>query len=330
MNKNKILIIFLLVFFFISLSSVSAMDDSNKAILTNNNQVIVSEGSSIQSAIDNATVGSTIIVERGSYSEDIVISKEISIIGKNAILKSNNTAFTILSTANNTSISGFNIFVSNGNGTGIVVNASNCKITDNKISGGNIGIFADAYISNSSGKIKIDIINNIMIVRNHISNIGEAGISIKAFNPIVSQNNITNIINNKENGTSKAIYVNAIGLVSRDLKVIVANNYVSNIKSFNDSAYGLDIGANSILDSLVEFNVSGNIIKNVISPVESYGMNVAIFALNNTLANINISNLNISYISTENHENSSVTGLGISITAIGQNETSNTVIEMFI
>lgn len=110
MNKNKIFFLFLLIFFFISLNSVSAV--GNDTVLTENNQITVSAGDSIQSAIDNAAPGSTIIVENGDYSEDLIVSKEISIIGQNVNLNSNNVAFDILSTANNTSISGFNIVVS--------------------------------------------------------------------------------------------------------------------------------------------------------------------------------------------------------------------------
>ena len=135
MNKNKILISAFLLIFFFSLNSVSAMDDVDNAVIASdnqvisgednliqssldddiisgdNNQVVVNNGDSIQSAIDNATAGSTIIVESGIYSEDLVIPKGLSIIGNNAVLKSNKIAFNILPTANYTSISGFDISV---------------------------------------------------------------------------------------------------------------------------------------------------------------------------------------------------------------------------
>lgn len=153
MNKNKILIIFLSILFFISLNSVSAIDDTNGTVLTSDNQIIVNEGDSIQSAIDNASAGSTIIVEKGDYSEDLLVDKEISIIGHDANIKSTNTAFMLLPTANKTSISGFNIFVSDNNGTGIYVNASDCRIVDNKITGGNAGILTDNFYTNHSGEL---------------------------------------------------------------------------------------------------------------------------------------------------------------------------------
>ena len=352
MDKNRVFFIFLLIFFFITLNSVFAMDanstvikdnavvddtavdsilsatdDNNKAVLTNGNQIIVNEGDSIQSAIDNAVEGSTIIVNQGKYSEDLVISKGLSIIGQNAILNSNKIAFNILSTANNTSISGFNIIVSDVNGTGIFVNASNCKITDNKITGGNFGVFSEYYISNKSGQIEFFVINNLSILKNNFSGISEAGISIAAYNPIVSQNRVKNIVNNKVNGTASGIKVNGVGVIPDDLKVVVTNNYVSNVKSLKDSAYGMDVGGNSIFDSLTIFKVSGNVIENVLAAVEAYGMNVGIFSLNSTLPTINVNKLNISHISAGNYENGSAIGLSVSVTTIGQNVSSDAIIK---
>lgn len=352
MNKNKILIILLLIFIFISMNSVSATDNVNNTILTNDNQniidkedsilstidnsdnnilasdnqIIVNEGDSIQAAIDNAAAGSTVIVKKGTYFEDLVISKEISIIGQNAILKSKTTAFSILPSANKTSISGFDIIVSDINGTGIHINASGCKIADNKITGGNIGIGTDDYASNKSGKIEIRVINNTSILRNNITNLIGAGISINSYNPIVSGNRVTNIINNRKNGTSIGIKVNGIGVVEDDLKVRVTNNYISNIKSLKDSAYGLDVGGNSIFDTLTYFNVGGNIVENVLAAVEAYGANIGIFSLNTTLPTIDVSDLDIRHVSTGKGENASATGLSVSVTTIGQNDTSKTMI----
>ena len=326
MKKNKILFVFLLILFFISLNSVCATDNNNDTILAEGSQITVSPGDSIQSAIDSASEGSTIIVEEGDYSEDLVVSKGLSIIGQNANLNSNNAAFTILSTANNTSISGFNIVVSNSSGTGISVNASNCKITDNTLSGGNIGILAASTISNSSGQLNISVINYIEVMNNRISNMNEAGISIMAFNPTVSGNNVTNIKNKRENGTASGILVNGTGLNSDDLNVIVTDNHVSNIESENASAYGIDIRGAAIFDSLKDFDVSGNVAENVMGAVEAYGMNIDVFALDSTLPTLDISNLNISKVSTGNYENASLTGIRVSVVTIGQNESSDAYI----
>lgn len=356
MNKNKILILFLLTLFFVSLSSVSAnvndtqvnadednpilnvmgndisCGDEDTAILSSadddvltGEDIIVSEGDSIQKAIDNASAGSTIIVEKGTYSEDLVISKGISIIGKDAILNSKDTSFNILQTANKTSISGFEIVVSNIDGTGIFINASDCTIADNRISGGNMGIFSEYYISNSTGGIEIKVINNTSILRNRISDVSGGGISIASFNPTVSGNNVTNVVNRRVNGTAIGIRANGMGIIADDLKVVVTDNRISNVRSYNESAYGLDVGGNSVFDTLVQFDVSGNSVKNVAAAVESYGANIGVFSLNTTLPTVRIHDLNIKDISS-NHENSSVVGLGVSVTTIGQNETSDTIV----
>lgn len=324
MNRNKIFFIFSLLLLFICITSVSAMDN-NDTLLMEESQITVRPGDSIQSAIDNATAGSTIIVESGDYSEDLTVDKELSIIGHNANLNSNLAGFTILSTANRTSISGFNIVVSDINGTGISVNASDCKITDNSISGGKIGISASPTISNSSG-IEIYIISNIEILRNSISGMSDAGISIMAFNPVVSKNNVSNIKNRRENGTASGILVNGTGLTSDDLKVVVTDNRVFNIESVNSSAYGLDIRAASVFDNLTEFDVGGNTAENVMGAVEAYGINIDVFSLESTLPTLDVCDMNITGISSGNYENASVTGIRVSVTTIGQNESSDTFI----
>lgn len=351
MKKINIAIIILLTFFFISLGSVTAVENNtiitaenpiiaceeeailsakenrDDEILSNSNEITVNEGDSIQKAIDDAIEGSTIIVNAGNYTEDLVVSKGLTIIGKDANLNSDKTAFNILSTANYTSVSGFNIHVTNSNGTGILINSSNCKITDNKITGGNRGIFSDFHISNSSGQIDIYALNNLWVLGNTISNVGESGISVKAYNPTVSRNRVTNVINTKENGTATGIEVNGIGVIAEDLTVIATDNHVSNVKSINDTAYGISIGGNSIFDTLVGFDVSGNVVKNILGVVESYGANIGIFSLNTTLPTVKVSDLDISHISTGAHENSTAIGLSVSVTTIGQNETSDTYIE---
>ena len=355
--KNKLFLAFLLIFFFVGLGVVCANDNvtlsleeeslADDAVLMENNllgivedevieatsnedilssEIIVNEGDSIQSAIDKAEAGSTILVGKGTYREDLVISKELSIMGKNAVLKADKAAFRILPTANNTAISGFDIIVSDINGIGIHINASGCKIIDNKITGGNIGIGTDDFASNKSGKIEIRVINNTLIIGNNITNLNGAGISIATYNPIVCRNRVTNVVNTRVNGTAIGIKVNGIGIVSDDLDVRVTDNYVSNIKSLNESAYGFDIGGNSVFDTLNIFEVGGNVVENVLAAVDAYGINIGVFSLNTTLPTVDVSDLTISHISTSKYENASATALSVSITTIGQNDTSDTLI----
>lgn len=353
MNKKIILILSLFILL-TSISTVSALQDGNDTItkqtnneqhplqstnneydnkqyttedtktttLTVNSEVSVSEGDSIQTAINNAAPGSTIIVEKGNYMEDLIITKPITIQSENAVLQSEKIAFNITSTANNTIIKGFNIQMSTNSETAILINSSDCKILDNNIIGGNIGILADMTISNSSGELEINLVNNITVQRNNLSKQNEAGIIIKAYNPIVSQNNVTDIINKKENGTATGIQVAGNGLQSEDLNVVVTDNHVTSIQSLNNSATGMDMAGNSVFDTLIKFNVYNNTVSDISAPVESVGINVGVFSLNTTLPSINVYNLNISNISSKNYLNGSVKGLGVSVTTIGQNESS--------
>ena len=359
--KNKSFIAFLLIFFFIGLGMVSAADNSTAigedesfavdAGLSENNllgvaedkvieaagnddilsgEITVNEGDSIQSAIDRAKAGSTILVGRGTYMEDLIVSKELSIIGHDSVLKADKNAFRILPTANNTLISGFKIIVSDIDGTGIHINASGCRITGNTITGGNIGIGTDNFVSNKSGKIEIRVINNTSIIENNITNLSGEGISVNTYNPVVYRNRVTNVVNSRVNGTAIGIKVNGIGVISDDLDVRVNDNYVSNIRSLKDSAYGFDIGGNSVLDTLNIFEVGGNVVSNVSAAVEAYGINIGVFSLNTTLPTVDVSDLKVSHISTGSHENASATGLSVSITTIGQNDTSDTFIHDII
>lgn len=349
MTKCRTLIIFLLFLFFIVLNGVSAADNSTVQLdaaecenlqsgltddvlfedegdILGDNEIIVHEGDSIQSAIDSAKSGDTIIVEKGTYSEDLVISKEISIKGQNAILNSDKLAFMILPTANNTSISGFNIVIGNVDGNGIYVNSSGCRIENNRITGGNIGILTDDYVSNKSGEIEIKAINNLSIVGNTFRDMGGAGISVNAFNPTVSRNKVSNIANDRKNGTAIGIRVNGIGIIPDDLKVTVTDNHISHIKSLYNDSYGLDVGGNSIFDTLGEFNVFNNTVEYVSAGTEAYGMNIGVFALNTTLPTVNVHDLKVSHVSAGSNENASVTGLSVSATTIGQNDTSDVLI----
>ena len=336
---KKILIIFLVIFF-VSLSSVSAVD--NDAILTDNNQVvedtpiqlavgdsdgavltdsqiIVSEGSSIQSAIDNAAEGSTIIVQNGTYSEDIIVPKSLSIVGEGAIIKSNAMAFNILPTAESTSISGFNILVSNNEGVGILVSSSGCTISDNEISGGNIGIMSDAIFSIETKEVFG--IDTISVIGNNISNCGESGISIKAFNAVISQNNVTNVGNKKE--FSYGIHVDSIGW-NYTHSLVLKDNYVSNIESSLVSR-GIDIWDFAIAE-LKNFDISGNTISNVVAPLKAIGMTTVVFALENALRAVIVSDLNISGIYSSGLDLSSATGLDFYVVAVGLDEKADAVV----
>ena len=80
----------------------------------------------------------------------------------------------------------------------------------------------------------------------------------------------------------------------------------------------MDIGGNSVLDTLNILDVGGKVVENVLAAVNAYGINIGVFSLNTTLPTVDVSDLTISHISTSNYENASATALSVSITTIGQ------------
>lgn len=107
--------------------------------------IYVSQGESIQAAVDNASQGDTILVKPGEYNESIQIDQDnLTIISDSRGLSdtvitgenSDSNVFKVV--ASNVTISGFSIADSK---CGIYLSSvQNCIINNNNISGNNIGI----------------------------------------------------------------------------------------------------------------------------------------------------------------------------------------------
>ncbi|MFQ5621532.1 MAG: nitrous oxide reductase family maturation protein NosD [Candidatus Nanoarchaeia archaeon] len=102
----------------------------------------------IQEAINRASEGYTIYVRAGTYYENVVVDKKISLIGESredTIIDGRNITNTILVTANDVVINGFTVTNSNNvyPNSGIFLdNVKNSRITGNNVSGNNgHGIF---------------------------------------------------------------------------------------------------------------------------------------------------------------------------------------------
>ena len=153
---------------------------------------------SIQEAIASFATyaGDTILVKPGTYQENIVITKPVSLISQNkdtTIIDGakNGTALTIIS--DNVTVTGFTVQnggnFSSGTGEGILLdNAHNCSLIGNTVTNSYNGIFLN------------DSFNNVL--RNNT-------MSNNKFNFGVSASNITNYINNVDTSNSvngKPIY----------------------------------------------------------------------------------------------------------------------------
>jgi parallel beta-helix repeat protein len=125
----------------------------------------------IQNAIDNASVGDTILVYSGVYYENVVVNKSVTLKGVNLPVVDAGKRSAITLTADGITLQGFNAtnsgltwpftgrwaisiitgnIVSNNNNAGIYLFGSNNIITGNKVYNNNNGIRLSSSSSNNS------------------------------------------------------------------------------------------------------------------------------------------------------------------------------------
>ena len=159
---------------------------------------------SIQEAVDNATVGDTILVYPGTYIENVNINKELTVKSysgnpNDTIVRVANSKDNIFDvTANNVTISGFKII---GAGTapytaedkaGIYVEGSNGVVISNN------NISSKLFSSNSFGIFALDSSNNIIF--NNSESESRVGIFLwnssnnKLYNNVLNLNNHNGIL----------------------------------------------------------------------------------------------------------------------------------------
>ncbi|KAF5437446.1 CASH domain-dontaining protein, partial [Candidatus Methanophagaceae archaeon] len=100
----------------------------------------------IQWAVDNATAGDTVIVNSGTYYENVNVTKQLILRGMdtgtgNPVINANGNGSAIILSAAGITLERFTARNATEDGAaGINVTASNCTITDNNLSGNNYGI----------------------------------------------------------------------------------------------------------------------------------------------------------------------------------------------
>jgi parallel beta-helix repeat protein len=167
----------------------------------------------IQEAIDaNETLdGQTILVDEGTYYENVVVNKTLSILGANSdltIIDGNSTGNVVEIAAENVTLSGFT--VRNGRPDGILLDGGeNCYVTDNRVLNNYYGIYfyssvatptlsfvTGNYIKNSSVGIYLFEAYNTTITSNTIINSSSKGINLFAseYNTFFHNNLVTNSI----------------------------------------------------------------------------------------------------------------------------------------
>ncbi len=224
----------------------------------------------ISAAVSNASSGDIILVSDGTYTENVVVNKAVTIISENGAASTlvQSTGSHIISiSSDNVTISGFNITCTvPSTHAGIYVSsASNCNISDNKLNGNCYGI----YLASSS--------NNTL--SNNNANNNEYGIYLEG-----SSNYNTLTSNNVSSNTDYGIYLDHSS----------NNTLTSNIAS--DNRYGINLGSSSN-NTLISNNASSN---------TGYGISLS-YASNNTLTSNNASSNTIIGIYLSSASNNTLT-----------------------
>ena len=131
-----------------SSSPVAVGSASSSSIATSSAIIVPDDYPTISAAVGNASQGATVLLRKGTYYENPVINKALSIVGedsKNTIIvgdggvdRGARAVFTV--TADNVELSGLTIQSLNYSkpalhATGIIVSGDNCTIIDNNIVG---------------------------------------------------------------------------------------------------------------------------------------------------------------------------------------------------
>jgi nitrous oxidase accessory protein NosD len=206
--------VYFLVLALIMIQIFGAFSLTVQAVNANSKTIIVPDNyATIGAAIGNASRGDTILVKKGTYQENPVIDKSISVLGEDVIetvvigaggvQRGAKSVFTI--TADNVVLSKFTVRSSNYSSstyyaTGIKVNARNCNITDNMITNTYYGIFSSfltssAIVENNvtaalKDGIRICGGSQNTIANNSIDKNAVSGIAIDGYSDIIADNSL--------------------------------------------------------------------------------------------------------------------------------------------
>jgi nitrous oxidase accessory protein len=247
-RRAALILLMILCSFLVSVSVVEMVKAEVDTIVVPDDYV------SIQDAIDNASEGDTIYVKEGTYHENLVINKSLSLIGEDVdttIIDGNppeGYRIPLKIQCDNVSVSGFKLLYGYA---GITVGeVKHCNISGNRIAGNQHGILlvgtsystiTENYFEQIrlSSAIQLSYSNYNLVAGNYIDNCTE-GIQIWQYstNNTVTENTITNcddvairlqyadnntIARNdvSNSGTGTTIYV-------ANNNTITKNNYINN------------------------------------------------------------------------------------------------------
>ena len=220
-------------------SGPKILEVSSNSQLAPSTIIVPDDFSSISAAIGNASAGDTILVRSGTYFENPIIDKSLSLqgedAGKTVVVGTGGSVgasvFTI--DADNVNLSGFTITSANYSASanyayGVTIEGNKCTITGNNIENTYSGIFGSVQFSSA-------IISQNNITGNHKNGINFYG----GFNNTISENNITGNVGSalviegySDNITGNNLTQNNIGIgLDASYSIIFRNNITNNLNS---------------------------------------------------------------------------------------------------
>jgi len=226
---------------------------------------VPSQYSTISEAVNHASPGDTIIVQKGVYTEDVIVNKTLTLTGQSGAIivgiGGSNPSAAVTLAADNIVISGFTIKSTEYANTtwstyGILVNGDKCTITDNTILGTYVGIFSSVQ---SYTIIKENIITESIkdgirfaggsqntFASNNITANKVSAIALNGYSNTVTNN----ILNNNTRGiglgaSNSVVFGNTIQFNSESAIWLGGSQNIISANSFSDNKYGIYVSNQS-------------------------------------------------------------------------------------
>jgi parallel beta-helix repeat protein len=226
---------------------------SQLGVKANGKVIYVTVGKTIQSVINNASTGDTIIIPEGIYFEHLVVNKSLSIIGENrdfTIVDGNGTGSVITVTASNVTIQSLTI-----NGSGMDANDGGVFLDQ---SAGD-DISQNNLLSNANG-IVLSLSSNNVVANNIIrSNTNDGMLGYFMSYDIIS----SNIISSNANGIEFYSCVNNNvfnNTLSNEVGILSYSSYSNTISvnTFSNNDVGMSL-INSNNNTIYHNNFKNNL-----------------------------------------------------------------------